>query len=232
MSYVGTLVKVLFLISQFLLALHFTLESFDSWNSSPVVTSVSTKPIEEVPFPAVTICPPNNGKWMALAKVIENLSTTKQVFDFITIAGDKKFQFIVAKAFLTYTKLLNKDQDKHSMSFGRLTLKKTHIFNWAIRDGNYKTTSLNDNELEMALLLHYSMFLRNDKLDFLSEKVIDVLDVASLDNESNPTLTATNKVKGMYMSCMLFWKCTCFLHKGCDSNLYSLKWLFQADIRA
>jgi hypothetical protein len=39
----------------------------------------NSKPIGEVPFPAITVCPSTDGKWMAIAKALKNLSTTKQI---------------------------------------------------------------------------------------------------------------------------------------------------------
>ena len=32
--------------------------SFANWSKSPIATTVATRPIEELPFPAVTVCPP------------------------------------------------------------------------------------------------------------------------------------------------------------------------------
>ena len=32
--------------------------SFANWSKSPIATTVSTHPIEELPFPTVTLCPP------------------------------------------------------------------------------------------------------------------------------------------------------------------------------
>ena len=34
--------------------------SFESWNESPVKTTIETHPIEEITFPKVTVCPPKN----------------------------------------------------------------------------------------------------------------------------------------------------------------------------
>ena len=35
-------------------------ESFRNWNETPVITTLETRPIEDVTFPKVTICPPPN----------------------------------------------------------------------------------------------------------------------------------------------------------------------------
>ena len=34
--------------------------SFRAWRANPVITSVAQIPIEQVPFPSVTICPKGN----------------------------------------------------------------------------------------------------------------------------------------------------------------------------
>ena len=35
-------------------------QSFQSWDESPVKTTIETRPIEEITFPKVTVCPPKN----------------------------------------------------------------------------------------------------------------------------------------------------------------------------
>ena len=35
-------------------------DPFSAWKENPVVTSVMQKSIEEIPFPAITICPQDN----------------------------------------------------------------------------------------------------------------------------------------------------------------------------
>ena len=34
--------------------------SFQDWNDSPVKTTIETRPIAEITFPKVTVCPPRN----------------------------------------------------------------------------------------------------------------------------------------------------------------------------
>ena len=35
-------------------------QSFQSWESSPVTTTIETRPISELKFPKITVCPPKN----------------------------------------------------------------------------------------------------------------------------------------------------------------------------
>ena len=35
-------------------------ESFQSWDESPITTTIETRPITELKFPKVTVCPPKN----------------------------------------------------------------------------------------------------------------------------------------------------------------------------
>jgi hypothetical protein len=46
---------------------------------------VTTRPITKVPFPAVTFCPPDDGKWMVIVKAIEKLTTVEQIFKLVKI---------------------------------------------------------------------------------------------------------------------------------------------------
>jgi hypothetical protein len=70
----------LFIGSQAFLACYFTSLAFISWNASPKVTSVDLMPIKEIPFPAVTICAPIEGKWLAVAKALDQSDTNNDVF--------------------------------------------------------------------------------------------------------------------------------------------------------
>ena len=35
-------------------------QSFDDWNQNPITTTVETRPIREITFPKITVCPPKN----------------------------------------------------------------------------------------------------------------------------------------------------------------------------
>ena len=51
-------------------------ESFDSWSESPIKTTLETKPISEIKFPKVTVCPPKN----TFTDLNCNLIVTKNAF--------------------------------------------------------------------------------------------------------------------------------------------------------
>ena len=59
-------------MSQLILALHYSYQSFISWNDTPIVTSVSLRSITEVPFPAVSICHDiNTWKWPGIVNAMD-----------------------------------------------------------------------------------------------------------------------------------------------------------------
>merc|ERR1712241_550164 len=35
-------------------------QSFQAWNESPIKTTIETRPITEITFPKITVCPPKN----------------------------------------------------------------------------------------------------------------------------------------------------------------------------
>lgn len=60
-------------MSQLILALHYSYQSFISWNDTPIVTSVSLRSITEVPFPAVSICHDiNTWKWPGIVNAMDS----------------------------------------------------------------------------------------------------------------------------------------------------------------
>ena len=66
MAYIATgrkyvrLLWTLFVIAGFTGAGVLIYQSFQSWNESPVKTTIETHPIEDITFPKVTVCPPKN----------------------------------------------------------------------------------------------------------------------------------------------------------------------------
>ncbi len=83
--------KAFFWCLQLSFAIYFTCQAIFSWNASPVVTSgkqaisgsnlilkmssvtVSRTSIDNVPFPAVTVCSKTRGKWAAMSDAILHL---------------------------------------------------------------------------------------------------------------------------------------------------------------
>ena len=50
----------LVVVSGFSVAVLLIYQSFQSWKSSPVTTTIETRPISELKFPKITVCPPKN----------------------------------------------------------------------------------------------------------------------------------------------------------------------------
>ena len=50
----------LIVVSGFSVAGLLIYQSFQSWESSPVSTTIETRPISELRFPKITVCPPKN----------------------------------------------------------------------------------------------------------------------------------------------------------------------------
>ena len=74
------LIRRLFILSQLCLALYFCNEALQSWNDSPIVTSVSLRDIKQIPFPSVTICAPNKSwKWAGISKVMSHYDLHNEV---------------------------------------------------------------------------------------------------------------------------------------------------------
>ena len=69
------LFKYGFVLSQLVLAVYFSLSAMESWSASPIVTSVSMSFIENIPFPAVTICSPNE-RWNDMARALHQFGKT------------------------------------------------------------------------------------------------------------------------------------------------------------
>ena len=49
---------IIIVITSFCVGISLIVKSYQSWELSPIITSVDTKPISEVTFPEITVCPP------------------------------------------------------------------------------------------------------------------------------------------------------------------------------
>ena len=49
---------IIIVITSFCVGVSLIVKSYQSWELSPIITSVDTKPISEVTFPEITVCPP------------------------------------------------------------------------------------------------------------------------------------------------------------------------------
>ena len=55
--------------------------SFQEWNNNPVKTTIETRPISEVNFPLITVCP-SRGTYTNLNYDLEKMKNMKSEFDF------------------------------------------------------------------------------------------------------------------------------------------------------
>ena len=58
----------------FCTAIYMITNSYNEWQTSPVSTTITTHPITELKFPAVTVCPPK-GTNTALNYALRNIKT-------------------------------------------------------------------------------------------------------------------------------------------------------------
>ena len=49
---------VIIVITSFCIGVSLIVKSYQSWDLSPIITSVETQPISAVNFPEITVCPP------------------------------------------------------------------------------------------------------------------------------------------------------------------------------
>ena len=59
-SYLGKALWAVVILTAFFFAGFFIQRSYNSWEKSPVDTTLSVHSIEELRFPAITVCPPEN----------------------------------------------------------------------------------------------------------------------------------------------------------------------------
>ena len=105
--------------------------------------TVSFKNIRTVPFPAVTVCAPNSGKWPAMVEALDHYDTDGQIFK----AAD----------------IINNSSRSFSLSFykaaGQLLLKEFDPK--LILDHNLPSKlKLSPIEMEVFYLLHFGFFLK------------------------------------------------------------------------
>ena len=63
--------KVLVVLAFLALAAYFVNEAFESWDKSPSSTSISSVPIQAIPFPAaLTICPEHDSRWLTILNYV------------------------------------------------------------------------------------------------------------------------------------------------------------------
>ena len=79
----------IFIFSQLALAMYYSNNAITSWNDSPIVTSVKMTSIQNVQFPAVTICyDTNEWKWPGIVHAMSKLDKNAAAVDFYLDDGN------------------------------------------------------------------------------------------------------------------------------------------------
>ena len=91
--------------------------SFQSWKDNPIATTIETKPMSEIKFPRVIVCPPKD--------TYTNLNVDLNKAEKITLDKDTR------KAFLDYAlEVLQKYYFNQKMSEMKKVQEKKRFFNW------------------------------------------------------------------------------------------------------
>ena len=86
----------IFIFSQLALAMYYSKNAITSWNDSPIVTSVKMTSIQNVQFPAVTICyDTNEWKWPGIVHAMSKLDKNDAAVDFYLDDGNFLESFIL-----------------------------------------------------------------------------------------------------------------------------------------
>ena len=106
--------------------------------------TVSFKNIRTVPFPAVTVCAPNSGKWPAMVEALDYYDTDGQIFEAADIINNASRSF--SRSFYQAAgQLLLEEFDPKLVLDHNLPLK----------------LKLSPIELEVFYLLHFGFFFEN-----------------------------------------------------------------------
>ena len=112
---------ILVVITGFSIASFLIKDAFDNWRESPIKTTIETRPIEELDFPKVTVCPPKN-TFTDLnydLMLLENKTMTKDMIDtFIGVASS-----YYLNSYFESTNFLN-------ASFLSMIEEENRLFNW------------------------------------------------------------------------------------------------------
>ena len=92
-------------------------QSFQAWDESPITTTIETRPISEITFPKVTVCPPKN----TYTDFNYDLMMTKD----ITLDNDTRNELINYAVGLLYDKL-----HKDIMTNLSMLHEENRYYNW------------------------------------------------------------------------------------------------------
>ena len=113
LTYIATTKKysrlfwILMVIAGFTGAIILIYKSFESWEESPVSTTIETRPITEITFPKVTVCPPKdtytdlNYHLMKINNIsLENHSRQELVNNALELLNDHIYEALMTKVSL------------------------------------------------------------------------------------------------------------------------------------
>ena len=115
---------VAIVVTCFATALYMITGSYNEWQESPVLTTITTHPINELEFPTVTVCPPR-GSNTALNHLLEKVKdvnfTKEERQELMNIQKEVFLEIPNAKYVKYLTGYLSTD-DKKSLSYGHLSM--------------------------------------------------------------------------------------------------------------
>ena len=111
------LLWVLIVIGGFSGASYLIYESFQDWTDNPISTTIETKPITEITFPKVTVCPPKN--------TYTDLNYDLMMIENMTVDNDTRGKLVNYAQEQLYYYLYNK-----IMNNLNLLQDKDRYFNW------------------------------------------------------------------------------------------------------
>ena len=146
-------------------------QSFQAWDESPITTTIETRPISEITFPKVTVCPPKN----TYTDFNYDLMMTKD----ITLDNDTRNELINYAVGLLYDKL-----HKDIMTNLSMLHEENRYYNWyhwfteitmTYWDGTLLNFTLNTFALSGSISTQY--YGRNFLADEIHEKLLYTINI-------------------------------------------------------
>ena len=135
--------------------------------------AVSLVPISKIPFPAITICPPSNGKWMAAVKGIEKSDQEKKLFGIINTTG-KAFKDYIMKSFKNLIKVQREIYATQDVTYNVHQLDVWHTSGYGVINRPFE-----NHELTLAYMVHQgaqNMTLTQAQ-DWMNSMLVENLDL-------------------------------------------------------
>ena len=117
-------------------------QAVDNWRHSPIKTTIETRPISDLTFPTITVCPPRNTftdinyEMMLLENMTMTNETRQELVDFVE---DK---IMKPSAELLFTEHLNVDTDQfYNMYHGYSKIRTSSTYNYQTSSRLYTSAS-------------------------------------------------------------------------------------------